>query len=290
MEVTVIIPAYNEADGIKKALIELADYVPNEWEILVVDDGSKDDTFDIVSNIGYSNVCCIKHRKNRGYGAAIKTGCKNAKGDIVAWYDADGQHRPEDLMAVVEKMKNGKLDYCIGVRKPESHCDRNRKLGKYILGRIVNILAKDPVKDFNSGMRAFSKSVLLRYLSLLPDRFGASTVTTFVMQEVECIGDEVDILVRERIGKSTVRPIKDGIRTLSLIMNIILLFRPKEVFGTLGVLTIVCGGVYGIICAIADGLGVPVLAAVVCIFGIQTLFFGIISSQISQLRLEQYRD
>lgn len=242
MEVTVIIPAYNEAEGIKKTLVELVEYISDDWEVLVVDDGSKDATFDIVSNIGYKNVRCIRHRKNRGYGSAIKTGCKNAKGDIVAWYDADGQHRPEDLVAVVQTMETKELDYCIGVRKKDSHFDRNRKMGKYFLAKIVNVLAKEPVKDFNSGMRAFSKGVLMKYLSLLPNRFGASTVTTFIMQEVECVGDEIDILVRKRIGKSTVRPIKDGIRTLSLIMNIILLFRPKEVFGTLGILTIAWGG------------------------------------------------
>lgn len=290
MKVTVIIPAYNEAEGIGKTLIELAEYIPDEYEIMVVDDGSKDHTYDIVSNIDYSNIKCIRHGKNRGYGAAIKTGCRNASGDIVVWYDADGQHRPEDLMSVVRKIEADNLDYCIGVRTRESYCDRNRKLGKYVLSKIVNILAKEPVRDFNSGLRAFRKDILLKYLSLLPDRFGASTVTTFIMQEMRCVGDSVDILVRERIGTSTVKPIKDGIRTLKLIMNIIILFRPKEVFGTVGVLAIILGVVYGVISAVTDGLGIPVLAAVICIFGVQTFFFGIISSQISQLRLERYTD
>lgn len=102
------------------------------------------------------------------------------------------------------------------------------------------------------------------------------------------MGGGIEILVRERIGKSTVRPIKDGIRTLNLIMNIIVLFRPKEVFGTIGILAIVVGVLYGIISAVTDGLGIPVLSAIICVFGIQTFFFGIISSQISQLRLEYF--
>ena len=122
----------------------------------------------------------------------------------------------------------------------------------------------------------------------MPKRFGASTVTTFIMQEVEYNGGGIEILVRERIGKSTVRPIKDGIRTLNLIMNIIVLFRPKEVFGTIGILAIVVGVLYGIIRAVTDGLGIPVLSAIICVFGVQTFFFGIISSQISQLRLEYF--
>ena len=92
MKTTVIIPAYNEAAGIKETLTELADYIPAGWEILVIDDGSADNTFAIVDSMEYPNIRCIRHKKNRGYGSAIKTGCKNAAGDIVVWYDADGQH------------------------------------------------------------------------------------------------------------------------------------------------------------------------------------------------------
>ena len=288
MKTTIIIPAYNEAAGIKDTLVELADYIPKDYEVLVVDDGSTDNTFDIVNGLKNENIKCIRHKKNRGYGSAIKTGCRNASGDIVVWYDADGQHRPEDLMAVVHKLEAENLDYCIGVRKKESHCDRNRKLGKYILSKIVNLLAKEPVADFNSGMRAFKRTVLMKYLALLPQRFGASTVTTFIMQETECVGGECEILVRKRVGKSTVKPLRDGMRTLMLIMNIIILFRPKEVFGTVGVISVLIGVLYGVVNALAEGMGIPVLAAVICIFGIQTFFFGIISAQISQLRLEHY--
>lgn len=288
MKTTIIIPAYNEAEGIKETLLELAGYVPEDYEILVIDDGSTDDTYAIVNSVEYPNIRCIRHKRNRGYGSAIKTGCKNAAGDIVVWYDADGQHRPEDLVAVIGKMEAENLDYCIGVRTKESHCDRNRRLGKFILRKIVNMLAKEPVEDFNSGMRAFKKEVLLKYLPLLPQRFGASTVTTFIMQETGCVGGDCEILVRKRVGKSTVRPFKDGMRTIMLIMNIIILFRPKEVFGTVGVLAVLVGVVYGVVNAVTQGLGIPVLAAVICIFGIQTFFFGIISAQISQLRLEHY--
>ncbi len=288
MKVSIIIPAYNEAQGIKETLMELEEYISEDFEILVVDDGSTDNTFEIVNHLAAGNIRCIQHKVNRGYGSAIKTGCKNAVGDIVVWYDADGQHRPEDLVNVVQKMKTENLDYCIGVRKKESHCDRNRRLGKFVLGKIVNILAKEPVEDFNSGMRAFKREVLLKYLSLLPQRFGASTVTTFIMQETDCIGGTCEILVRKRVGKSTVKPIRDGMRTIMLIMNIVILFRPKEVFGTVGVLAVLIGVVYGVVNAITQGLGIPVLAAILCIFGIQTFFFGIISAQISQLRLEHY--
>ncbi len=131
---------------------------------------------------------------------------------------------------------------------------------------------------------------MLKYLNLLPKRFGASTVTTFIMQEVNYVGGDIPICVRKRVGKSSVRQLRDGMMTISLIFNIIILFRPKEIFGSLGIVLILLGAVYGIACAILEGLGVPVLAAIVIVLGIQILFLGILSSQISQLRLEHYND
>lgn len=290
-KVTIVIPAYNEEEGIQDTIIELKNTERlKNCEILVIDDGSTDSTYDKVMEVASDTIRCIRHQRNRGYGSAIATGCKNAQGDYIAWYDADGQHRPQDLIAVIEHTFKNDLDYCIGVRGNDSYCDRSRKFGKTVLKFIVKILAKEPMADFNSGMRIFKKSILKRYLPLLPKRFGASTVTSFIMQEEEYIGAEVPIVVRKRVGKSSVKQFRDGMRTLQLIFNIILLFRPKEVFGTVGIVAIIVGTVYGIVNAVMQKLGIPVLAAIIVIFGIQTLFFGIISSQISQMRLERYND
>ncbi len=159
VKVSVIIPAYNEAMGIRDTLVELEDQITEDIEILVIEDGGQDDTYEIVNQLTkeYTNLRCIRHRKNRGYGSAIATGCRHAKGNIIAWYDADGQHRPEDLLAVINKMEKEDLDYCIGVRTEDSYCDKSRIIGKSILKKIVNLLAKEPMPDFNSGMRAFKR-------------------------------------------------------------------------------------------------------------------------------------
>lgn len=290
IKVSVIIPAYNEAMGIKDTLVELEEFLDEDFEILVIEDGGEDNTYEIVDELTkeYSNIRCIRHRRNKGYGSAIVTGCRHATGNIIAWYDADGQHRPEDLLAIISKMEKEDLDYCIGIRTKDSYQDKSRIIGKSILKRVVNFLAKEPMADFNSGMRAFRKEVLIKYINLLPRRFGASTVTSFIMQEENYVGGEVPIHVRKRVGKSSVKQFRDGILTISLIFNIIILFRPKEIFGSLGILTILLGAIYGIVCAVVDGLGVPVLSAIVIGLGIQILFLGILSSQISQLRLEHY--
>ncbi|MCM1027979.1 MAG: glycosyltransferase, partial [Roseburia sp.] len=227
------------------------------------------------------------HRLNKGYGSAIATGVKNARGRLIIWYDADGQHRPEDLIRVVHKMEEENLDYCIGVRSSTSYQVKNRVFGKRILKKIVNLLAREPMEDFNSGMRAFKREVLLKYVTLLPKRFGASTISSFIMQEAgNYAGGSVTIEVRSRTGKSTVKPLRDGIRTLMLIMDIIMLFRPAEVFGSIGIFFIIVGVVYGVALAVLEGLGIPVLSAILCMGGIQTVFMGIILSQISRLRLD----
>lgn len=288
-DVSLIIPAYNEEGGIRKTLEELkANEILKDCEIIVVDDGSKDRTFEEASSV--PGVRVIKHKVNRGYGTGIATGSRASTGRIIAWYDADGQHRPEDLIKVLNKLIDDDLDYCIGVRGKDSFVDKSRVLGKSILKKFVNLLAKEPMGDFNSGLRAFKREVFMRYISLLPDRFGASTVTTFIMQERYYAGAEVPIVVRERIGKSTVKQFRDGMRTISLIMNIIILFRPREVFGSMGIFAILIGTVYGIYKAILEGMGIPTLAAIVILFGIQILFFGIFSAQISQLRIERFDD
>lgn len=288
--VSVIIPAYNEAQAIGETLRELSQGLSScefAYEIQVINDGSTDDTESIVRGMEDEHIRCISHRLNKGYGSAIVTGVKSAKGEIVIWYDADGQHRSEDLIRVINKMKEENLDYCIGVRSSTSYQVKNRVFGKYILKKIVNLLAREPMQDFNSGMRAFKREVLLKYVTLLPKRFGASTISSFIMQEAgNYAGGEVTIEVRSRTGKSTVKPLRDGMRTLMLIMDIILLFRPAEVFGSIGIFFIVIGVVYGVALAILEGLGIPVLSAILCMGGIQTVFMGIILSQINRMRLD----
>lgn len=287
-KVSVVIPAYNEEAGIKKTLIELCREIPENYTIIVVDDGSTDGTSDEVESINDARIRLIHHQYNRGYGSAIKTACRQAEGDILVWYDADGQHRPCDLIGVVNKLIDNNLDYVIGVRTSESHVEDNRRFGKKVLSWIANKLAREPMEDVNSGMRAFKKEVLLRHISLLPARFGASTVTSFLMQEMDYMGECYPITVRKREGTSTVKPIKDGLSTLKLIMNIILLFRAKEVLSMVSIDFIIIGFAYGVFRAVTENLGFPVLSAIIIISGIQIYFLGIISAQISALRLERH--
>ena len=288
--VSVIIPAYNEEAAIGNVLRELTRGGINEkndnFEIIVINDGSSDHTADIVKE--FSQVRLINHRKNKGYGAAIKTGIRESRGDLIVWYDADGQHRPEDLFKLIDKMEEEDLDYCIGIRGGDSYEDRNRRFGKKILKLFLNFVVKEELKDFNSGMRGFKRNVIMPYLSLLPDAFGASTVTTLLMLEQENYGGEVDITVRKRTGKSSVKQIRDGFRTIGLILQIIILFQPMRILGKSGLAMCGVGALYGILRAFQWSNGVPILASILVIFGFQLICFGVLSDQISKMRKQEY--
>jgi hypothetical protein len=156
------------------------------------------------------------------------------------------------------------------------------------LRKVVDIAAGEKVTDFNSGLRGFKRDVIVQYLHLFPRGFSASTTTTLIMKERGYVGGEVDIVVQERNGKSTVKQVRDGTRTLMLILRIVLLFKPLLFFGLVGLTLILGGTVYGIFETILVGLGFPVFGALVIILGVQALFFGLISDQISQQRREQF--
>lgn len=291
-KISIIIPAYNEENGIGSTLTELISYMnakKYDYEVIVVDDGSKDNTYHVVSEIKEEFPDIVKleqHARNKGYGSAIKTAVRVAEGEYIAWYDADRQHRPEDLDKLIQHTLQEQLDYCIGNRSKDSYEDKNRKFGKKVLKIVVNLLAKEEMQDFNSGMRIFKKDIIKRYVNLLPKRFGASTVTSFLMQELEYRGGSVPIMTRQRVGKSSVRQIRDGLRTIALIMEIILLFRPMQVFGRVGIIALLLGSIYSLKEAFIKHQGFPVLGAIIIIFGIQVLIFGVMTAQISRLRLE----
>ena len=283
----IILPAFNEGQAIGACLSKLCGFASlAEAEIIVIDDGSSDDTGTQVQQ--FERVKLVRHEVNRGYGAALVTGIQHATGEFVVWMDSDGQHQVEDVVEVMKEMINSKLDYCIGVRGSTSHQEQTRKLGKWVLRQVVRLAAGRPVADFNSGLRGFRKSVIKKYLHLLPKGFGASTTTTLIMLERAYKGGEVPITVLQRIGKSSVKQIRDGMRTLTLILRIFLVFKPLHFFGGIGSALTLAGLGYGLWSAFAEGMGFPVLGAVVLLAGLQTVLMGLIMDQISAMRRERF--
>ena len=187
-------------------------------------------------------------------------------------------------------MINENLDYCIGVRDRQSHRVATRQIGKLILRLFVDFAAGEKVNDFNSGLRGFRRKVILQYLHLFPKGFSASTTTTLILKERGYVGGEVPIIVKKRVGKSSVNQLKDGLKTLMGVVRLMLLFKPMWFFGTIGLVLIIAGAIYGFIETITVGLGFPVFGALVIILGVQSFFFGLLNDQVSQLRREGFED
>ncbi len=286
-DLSVVIPAYNEEAGIGATLRELREtYL--DVEIVVVDDGSSDETAAIARTV--DGVRVVSHSRNRGYGAAIKTGVRSTSRRCVAWYDADGQHRPKDLAAVAEPVIAGVKDVVIGVRGRDSANVRGRVIGKLVLGWVARLVSGEDIPDLNSGLRCFRRDVVVRYLHLLPDGFSASTTTTLMALKRGYRVGYAPIVVSSRAGKSTVRVFSDGMQTLQLIVRIIVLFEALKVFTLLGAVLLVPGLLYGLVLAVVRGEGFPTLAGTAVIAGMLTFFMGIIADQVVALRKERFED
>jgi len=286
-QISVIIPTYNEDKAIGMTISSLLKATElSQAEIIVVDDGSNDKTAQIIR--AFPRVHIYQHRINLGYGAAVTTGMRNASRPYVIWFDSDGQHQVEDLLNIAKTLVNDDLDYCIGIRQPGSDQVTKRVLGKSVLRFLVQLTAGRPVADFNSGLRGFKRELILHYLHLLPKGFSASTTTTLLMYERNHLGREIPITTQKRIGRSTVKNVRDGYKTVLIILRILLLFKPFMFFGSIGFMSIAIGSIYGFIEAIKYRLGFPVFGLLLIIAGFQILLFGILSDQISLLRRERF--
>ncbi len=279
-----MVPAFNEEAAIAAVTQSLASAYP-DYEIIVVDDGSGDQT---AARVDQSRCRLIRHQVNRGYGASWKTGVRAAKGEIVVFFDGDGQFDPVDVGRAVDKLQADDCDIVFAVRRQGAGEPLSRRPGKAILFAVANFLARQKIRDLNCGLRAVKREVLLRYLHLLPDGFSASTTSTLVFIKRGYKIGEIEITTRKRLGSSSVRMVRDGMNTVLLILRIIALFDPLRIFMPVSVILMGLATIYSVYQAFALGLGVPVLGAVVFIGGMTIFFMGILCDQISAVRLERF--
>ncbi|GAH49821.1 unnamed protein product, partial [marine sediment metagenome] len=236
--VTVVLPAFNEGQTIAKTVSELRRMYP-EYEILVVDDGSTDNTAELAEQKGAR---VVRNRANSGYGAALKQGIRRAEGEIVVFMDADGQHDCCDVARLVEGLKDS--DMVVGQRSKDDIVAK-RKPGKWILSAVANYLAGQHIPDLNSGFRAFCRADGLNWIPLLPNGFSLTTTLTLLMLKDGQDVRYIPINVSHRSGgKSQVRYLRDGVRTLLLIARVIMLFHPLKIFVPLSAVLFLLGGAY----------------------------------------------
>jgi glycosyltransferase involved in cell wall biosynthesis len=228
-EVSIIIPAYNEAETIGWVLDEVKQAMEKlklSYEIIVIDDGSTDNTGQISRNRG---VKIISHRKNLGSGASRKSGLLAAKGEIAVMLDADGTYSASDIPNILEPLPQA--DQVIGVRKVEVGNYRLlRGVVKWFIQRLASFLTHKQIPDLNSGLRAVKRKIILNFLDFLPDGFSCvSTMTiVFLMNGLNIVF--IPCQYKPRVGKSKFRPIVD---TYNYILTVI---RTAAYFNTLRLL------------------------------------------------------
>jgi glycosyltransferase involved in cell wall biosynthesis len=172
-DISIILPAKNEAESLRILLPKLRQHYPEE-EIIVVDDGSSDNTAEICNQY---HVRVVSHVYSMGNGAAIKTGARNASGDILVFMDADGQHEPRDINRLIEKLDTG-FDMAVGARQTDTHASLARRIGNSLYNRLASWMTGYPIEDLTSGFRAASARHFKRFLYLLPNKFSYPTTIT----------------------------------------------------------------------------------------------------------------
>jgi hypothetical protein len=248
---SVVIPAYNEEGGIAQIIERvlstrpaLADVGVDDLELIVVDDGSRDGTVDVAAR--YSQVRLIRHPVNRGYGAALKTGFSQARGNLLGFLDADGTYPPEHFPDLCQVALAEEADLVIGSRMSgaESEMPLVRRIGNFIFANLVSLLGNHRVSDSSSGMRVIRREALPR-LYPLPDGLNFTPVMSTRALHEEICWREVSIPYQERVGRSKLSVARDGMRFLSTIVWTALNYNPVRVLGGIGLGLVAIAGAIG---------------------------------------------
>src|SRR5205814_5527332 len=233
-------PAHNEGDAIG-AVIGKARALRPQAEILVVDDGSGDDTSEVALAAGAR---VIRHPYNKGNGAAVKTGLRNAHGEVVLLLDADGQHPPEDIERVLAGI--GQYDLVVGARTRQSESALIRDVGNALFNGLATYLSGYPIPDLTSGFRAMKRDLIMEFIHLLPNLYSYPTTSTLAFLKAGYNVQFVPIRARKGTGRSNTKILRDGTRAIVIILRMITLFAPMKIFLPISAVLFVLGIIYGL--------------------------------------------
>jgi glycosyltransferase involved in cell wall biosynthesis len=271
--VSVVIPALNEQEAIANVVARVR--ARGAWrEVLVVDDGSTDLTAQRAEQAGAR---VVRHPYNKGNGAAVKTGIREARGEVVLFMDADGQHDPDDMARLAEAV--GVHDMVIGARSARDQ-GATRALGNAVFQGLASWLTRRPIPDLTSGFRAARRDRMLEILHLLPNGFSYPTTSCLAFLKAGHNVAFVPVTARPRIGTSKIRVVHDGVRFLLIILKIVTLYSPLRVFFPISAAAFLLGVAYGVWNVVAHGK-IPMGSALLIQLAVVVFLFGLISEQIA---------
>ena len=240
-DLSIIIPTKNEAEVIGSVVTTAREVYPDA-EIIVVDDGSSDDT-DVVAEQAGARV--VRHPESLGNGAAIKSGARAARGEVLAFMDGDGQHDASELGRLLKRLEHG-YDMAIGARDAASHANFGRLFANGLYNALATLISGTRILDLTSGFRVVRAQLFKQFLYLLPNGFSyPTTITMAFLRSAYPVCFEA-IKADKRTGKSHIRPIRDGLRFLVIIFKIATLYSPLKIFLPISGLFFATGiGYYG---------------------------------------------
>ena len=280
---SVVVPAFNEEASIGPLVTALR--AAADWaEILVVDDGSQDETARRARTAGAR---VIHHSYNKGNGAAVKTGIRNAAGLFILIIDADGQHRPADALRLVAHLDA--YDLVVGARAAGTQATRLRRYGNAVLNWTASYLTERPIPDLTSGFRAARRACLVEFLHLLPNGFSTPTTTTMAFLKAGYSVRFEPIDAGRREGESKIRLGADGIAFLIILLKVITIFSPLRIFLPISAAAFIVGAAYAVWTILTQS-HVTNSSVLLILLSVVIFLVGLVSEQISSLRFEGRRE
>jgi glycosyltransferase involved in cell wall biosynthesis len=277
---SIIIPAYNEESGIESTLSQFDAVMKQQdmkCEIIVVDDASTDGTVGIVERQDQARL--LRHHTNRGYGAAIKTGIRQAHHDWVAIIDADGTYPPSAIPLLLAEVDG--YDMVIGARTGQD-IPLIRRPAKWFLARLAEYLAEAKIPDLNSGLRVFKKDIALAYFNILPSRFSFTITITIAFLSDHYLVKFVPITYHKREGRSKIRPIQDTLSFVQLILRTVMYFNPLKVLLPVSFLLLLLAVIIGLYSLIGYGRVMDITVITLTMAAIQIAVTAMIADMIKK--------
>lgn len=282
--ISIVIPAKNEAKALVAFLPALKKQRPDD-EIILVNDGSTDETSEICAR---NDVKEVKHPYSKGNGAAIKAGARAATGDVIVFMDGDGQHQPEDISALLDRLFQG-FDLVVGARSSDSQASMGRWAANTFYNRFSSWMVGHKIQDLTSGFRAVRRKKFMQFLYLLPNGFSYPTTSTMAFFRAGYSVDYLPIKVKKRVGKSHIKLFKDGARFLLIIFKVGTLYSPLKLFTPVAALAFLMGlSHYGF--TYFDSGRFTNMSALLFISSLLFFSLGLISEQVSNLQYMKQED